>query len=202
MNIGHGCVITSLKTQCIVIHPCPKIVRINLESLRDVIVPWDMGYALALEGPVHTCTHTVHRLAPLRWRHNRRDGVSNHLSDYCLLNRLFRRRSKKTSKLCVTGICAGNSPVTGLQFFPDDNLHKSRETCRPIQPQELGGKWLHGNIYDWLYKLLWSTENLTRTLHKVHMGGLVQDCSISSANAVVILQSCAKSSISRSKCQW
>ena len=30
-----------------------------------------------------------------------------------LLNRLFRRRSKKTSKLCVTGLCEGNSPVTG-----------------------------------------------------------------------------------------
>ena len=28
----------------------------------------------------------------------------------CLLNRLFRRRSKKTSKLRVTGLCAGNSP--------------------------------------------------------------------------------------------
>ena len=31
----------------------------------------------------------------------------------CLLNRLFRRRSRKTSKLHVTGLCAGNSPVTG-----------------------------------------------------------------------------------------
>ena len=30
-----------------------------------------------------------------------------------LLNRLFRRRSKKTSKLRVTGLCEGNSPVTG-----------------------------------------------------------------------------------------
>ena len=30
-----------------------------------------------------------------------------------LVNRLFRRRSKKTAKLCVTGLCAGNSPVTG-----------------------------------------------------------------------------------------
>ena len=29
------------------------------------------------------------------------------------LNRLFRRRSKKTSKLRVTGLCAGNSPGTG-----------------------------------------------------------------------------------------
>ena len=31
----------------------------------------------------------------------------------CLLNGLFRRRSKKTSKLRVTGLCAGNSPGTG-----------------------------------------------------------------------------------------
>ena len=30
-----------------------------------------------------------------------------------LLNRVFRRRSKKTSKLRVTGLCEGNSPVTG-----------------------------------------------------------------------------------------
>ena len=29
-----------------------------------------------------------------------------------LLNRSFRRRSKKTPKLRVTGLCAGNSPVT------------------------------------------------------------------------------------------
>ena len=33
-----------------------------------------------------------------------------------LLNRLFRRRSKKTSKLCVTGLCAGNS--LGTDEFP------------------------------------------------------------------------------------
>ena len=49
----------------------------------------------------------------LRWRHNGRDGVSNHQSDDCLFDRLFRRRSKKTSKVRVTGLCAGNSPGTG-----------------------------------------------------------------------------------------
>ena len=49
----------------------------------------------------------------LQWRHNGCDGVSNHQPHRCLLNRLFRRRSKKTSKLRVTGLCAGNSPVTG-----------------------------------------------------------------------------------------
>ena len=46
----------------------------------------------------------------LQWRHNERDGVSTHQPHECLLNRSFRRRSKKTSKLCVTGLCAGNSP--------------------------------------------------------------------------------------------
>ena len=49
----------------------------------------------------------------LRWRHNDHAGVSNHQPHGCLLNRLFRRESKKTSKLRVTGHCAGNSPGTG-----------------------------------------------------------------------------------------
>ena len=49
----------------------------------------------------------------LKWRHNERHGVSNHQPHDCLLNRLFRRRSKKTSKVRVTGHCRGNSPVTG-----------------------------------------------------------------------------------------
>ena len=48
----------------------------------------------------------------LQWRHNWYDSVSNHQLRDCLLNRLFRRRSKKTSKLRVTGLCVGNSPVT------------------------------------------------------------------------------------------
>ena len=49
----------------------------------------------------------------LRWRHNGPDSVSNHQPHDCLLNRLFRQRSKKTSKLRVTGLCARKSPGTG-----------------------------------------------------------------------------------------
>ena len=49
----------------------------------------------------------------LRWRHNGRDSASNRQPHDCLLKRLFRRRSKKTSMLRVTGLCAGNSPGTG-----------------------------------------------------------------------------------------
>ena len=38
-------------------------------------------------------------------------GIASQITSLdCLLNRLFRCRSKKTSKLRVTGLCAGNSP--------------------------------------------------------------------------------------------
>ena len=46
---------------------------------------------------------------PLQWRHNERD----HRDLHCLFNCWFRRRSKKTLKLRVTGLCTGNSKVTG-----------------------------------------------------------------------------------------
>ena len=58
-------------------------------------------------------THTNIAWISLQWRHNGHDSVSNHQPYDCLLNRLFRRKSKKTSKLRVTGLCAGNSPWTG-----------------------------------------------------------------------------------------
>ena len=43
-------------------------------------------------------------------------AIASHQPHDCLLNCLFRRRSKKTSKLRVTGLCAGNSP--GNDEFP------------------------------------------------------------------------------------
>ena len=59
----------------------------------------------------------------LQWRHNGRDGISNHQPHDCLLNRLFRPRSNKTWKLRVTGLCEGNSPVTGE--FPTQRTNKA-----------------------------------------------------------------------------
>ena len=64
----------------------------------------------------------------LQWRHNGHDGVSNHQPHHCLLNRLFGYRSKKTSKLRVTGLCTVNSPGTGefppvtRKLFPFDDV--------------------------------------------------------------------------------
>ena len=45
-------------------------------------------------------------------RHNERDCISNHQCLERLLNCSFRRRSKNTSKLRVTGICEGKPLVT------------------------------------------------------------------------------------------
>ena len=49
----------------------------------------------------------------LQWRYSEPDGVSNHQRLDCVLNCLFGCISKKTSKLRVTDLCEGNSPVTG-----------------------------------------------------------------------------------------
>ena len=48
-----------------------------------------------------------------RWRHNGRGHISNHQPHDCLLNCFFGRRSKKTLKSRVTGLCEGNTPVSG-----------------------------------------------------------------------------------------
>ena len=57
------------------------------------------------------CCHS--QQLTLQWRHNGRDGVSNHQPYDCLLNRLFKAPIKETAKLRVTGLCEGNSAVTG-----------------------------------------------------------------------------------------
>ena len=66
------------------------------------------GYGLVVSG-----NKSLPEPLSLQWRHNEHDRVSNNQPHHCLLNRLFGRRSKKTSKLRVTGLCVGNSPMTG-----------------------------------------------------------------------------------------
>ena len=56
----------------------------------------------------------------LQWCHNERNGISNHWCLDCLLNHLFRCRSKKSLKFCVTGLCEGNPMVTG--GFPSQRV--------------------------------------------------------------------------------
>ena len=62
----------------------------------------------------------------LQWRHNERDGVSNHRRLDSLLNRLFKHRSKKISKLRVSG------PCRGIHRGPANSPHKG-----PVTPKVL-----------------------------------------------------------------
>ena len=127
-----------------------------------------------------------------QWRHNGRDGVSNHQPHNCLLNRLFRRISNKTSKLCVTGLCAGNSPhkwpVT-LKMFPFDDVIVMHIICGLLR---FGTGWyyphpsrlLHWNWGDHTMKpwRIWknrgheytrkSPYNHNKTMHKSNVNPL------------------------------
>ena len=55
-------------------------------------------------------------LVSLLWTHYKdviMGEMASQITSLTIVYRLFRRRSKKTSKLRVTGLCEGNSPVTG-----------------------------------------------------------------------------------------
>ena len=58
------------------------------------------------------CYSLYHNVHQIQLRHNERHGVSSHWCLGCFISRLFRRRSKKTSKIRVPGLYEGNSPVT------------------------------------------------------------------------------------------
>ena len=80
--------------------------------LHQLFTSWwfrDMGmHSLLYHSPNPYSTGSWNPFS-LLWRHNERDGLSNHRRLDCLINRLFRCRSKKTSKLRVTGLCEGNT---------------------------------------------------------------------------------------------
>ena len=82
-------------------------------------------------------SYSHYKFRTSRGRHNGRDGVSNHLPHDCLLNRLFRRRSKKTLKLRVPGLCAGTSPVTG--GFPAQRVSSAENVSIWWRHHELDG---------------------------------------------------------------
>ena len=108
----------------------------------------------------------------LQWRHNECGGVSNQRRLGCLLNRLFRRRSKKMSMFRVTGLCEGihrwsvNSPhkwpVTRKMFFiwwrhhetisvrthlADSPTERNKNTDKYQKKKWLLSKFMHQSFY-------------------------------------------------------
>ena len=130
-------------------------------------------------------------ICTLQWYYNECHGISNHRFLHCLLNRLFRHRSKETSKLRVTGLCEGNPLVTS--GFP---LQKSSNA------ENVSIWWRHHDFGMCYYLTEQRLILLDNTLSKIglqftkfiliyvileHINGLVQDCSISSALAMELL---------------
>ena len=113
-------------------------------------------------------------LFSLRWRHNDHAGVSNHQPHGCLLNRLFRRKSKKTSKLRVTGLLCGK--FTGDRWISRTNgqlrgkcFHLMTSSCATLLP------------------VLWEDTCLSQySLHITEDGCFVTQCFLSSWDDVYI----------------
>ena len=93
----------------IVIKFLMKFILTPLKTVRIVIQlgKWRVEYQSVLR----FCSSDVAHYA-LQWRHNEDDGVSNDRRLHCFLNRLFRCRSNKTSKLRDTGLYVENQMVT------------------------------------------------------------------------------------------
>ena len=87
----------------------------------------------------------------LGWRYNECDGASNHGCLDCLRNHLFRRWTKKTPKLRVTGFWERNSPVTGE--FP---THLMTSSCFletlifPVAPKAVW-RISVAHIHSWIF---------------------------------------------------
>ena len=113
----------------------------------------------------------VHCLT-LQWRHNERGGVSNNQHHDCLHNRLFRRRSKETSKLRVTGLCPGNSSVIGLnlRYVGQKNMGLVKCTGWPscdLDARSRPWQWLTKNVclHDKIRSTLPFTTKLCRNIY-------------------------------------
>ena len=134
-----------------------------------------------------SCTKPNKQLNTLQWHHNGSDSVSNHQPRECLLNCLVRCRSKKTSKLRVTGLCAGihrrpvnsphKGPVTQKMFpFVDAIMRQytvmwnhALDTLRDVElrPQRTY-PWVQKQWRVWLYLLRTTQMPIIFTVHSTN----------------------------------
>ena len=141
------------------------------------------------------------KYSTLQWCHNERNGVSNHWHLDCLLNCLFRCRSKKTQSSVSLAFVRGihqwpvNSPHKGpvrRKMLPFDKVIMMKKTVNYMYFPSIESGYYQSSVciigkcvssYWFLYKW-W-----------VYINGSVQNCSIFSALAIEILQSCTKPSV-------
>ena len=116
-GICHGCPGRCGSRNTVIFTDCPRSLTRTKQKVVWRLDLWSGKQKARGEGWLRA--HATRRISlpmwmprgycePLLWRHHERDGVSNHRHLYCLPNRLF-SRSKKTSKLRVTGLWASNA---------------------------------------------------------------------------------------------
>ena len=99
---------------------------------------------------------------------------------HCLLSRLFGRRSRKTSKLLITGLCGGNSPGTGefpaqlasnaenvpfddaVMFFRENICIRNQTTLAFVLMGRIGNKATLIRVMGWSH---WWRQAITYTNH-------------------------------------
>ena len=91
----------------------------------------------------------------LHWCHSEPDDVSNHQRLDCLLNRLFRRRSKKTSKLRVTGLCE----FPAQRASNAENVSNLMTSSAFLDNYTIRRHYIYGNL-NWHY-VIWPENSLS-----------------------------------------
>ena len=130
------------------------VLKLNPHFNEILFTIWMNSNIFISDNASEDVIHFVHVSMSLQWHHNERHGVSTHQPHDCLLNRLFRRISKKTSKLCITGLCAGNSPVIGE--FPAQRARNMENVS--IWWHHHGVKWTMQEVFLMPWGLKWNTK--------------------------------------------
>ena len=102
-------------------------------------------------------------IGTLQWHHNGngRGGVSNHQLLDCALNHLFRRISNRTPNLRATGLCEGNSPVTGE--FPAPKASNAEKSFHLMTSSWI---WCRANLSIVLLRRSWDCPRVSETTLK------------------------------------
>ena len=99
---------------------------------------------LRLYSIINEISYYVYKLhTTLKWRYNGRDNGPNHRRFYCLLNRLFRRRSKKNQR------SASAAFVRGIHRWPVNSPHKGQVTWKTIPFEDvIINRWDMTKLFD------------------------------------------------------
>ena len=118
----------------------------NLQTIRYILPK----HKKTKQTRVHTSRDVLQQNPPcytrmtLQWRHNERDGVSNHQPHDCSLKRVFRGRSKKTSSFASLVF------VRGIHRWSVNSPHKRPVTRKMLSFDDVIMSWQRSVCHGWL----------------------------------------------------